>query len=621
MKNQLLLILWSLSAVVATAQTNYALSFNGTTDYVSIGAPIPNNSSYTKEIWVYQTSASGSQNLISSSNAPFWISSGTLQAGQGGNFSLVTDPTAFPINRWVYLAVTYDAPSTTMKLYRDGLLISTNTTVPAYAIENTFIGSHQGGASLFQGSIDEIRIWNTALTSSQLKNDMFKGPAANATGLVAYYTCNDGSGTTLTSSCTNTSGLDGLINGSPAWIASPIQYAANALSFDGIDDVVVIPAAGSLDITTAITLEAWVYPTKNSGVQNVINKSGNAANTGYIFPRTDDGWAHAVIYLHIGGWRTLSAVYPSLNAWHHLAATYDGATIKLYIDGVLSASQAQTGTITTNSNPLTLGNQTGFSEYFGGSADEFRVWNVARTQAQIQAGMNTEIDPLTQTGLVSYYTANQGVAGGANTGMITVIDQTGTNNATLTNFASSGAVSNFVVQNGAITLPVTLLSFTAQSTALGVALNWTTASEENSRNFVVRHSTGVDWETIGTVAAAGNSNTVRNYSFLHTAPASGINYYRLLQVDLDDRSTYSRTLTASFHAAPPSFLILNNPAVNGMLQVRLLNPALLSFYNTEGRKLWQKHAAPGTELINVSTLAKGVYFLKGNLQTEKIIVH
>jgi hypothetical protein len=85
-----------------------------------------------------------------------------------------------------------------------------------------------------------------------------------------------------------------------------------------------------------------------------------------------------------GGWRTLSAIYPSLNAWHHLAATYDGATMKLYIDGVLSASQAQTGTIATNTNSLTLGNQTGYSEYFGGYGDEFRVWNVARTQAQIQ---------------------------------------------------------------------------------------------------------------------------------------------------------------------------------------------------------------------------------------------
>ena len=83
--------------------------------------------------------------------------------------------------------------------------------------------------------------------------------------------------------------------------------------------------------------------------------------------------------------------------------------MKLYIDGVLAASQAQAGSIATNSNPLVLGNQSGYSEYFGGTADEFRIWNVARTQSQIQNNMNKELNPTTQTGLVSYYTADQGI--------------------------------------------------------------------------------------------------------------------------------------------------------------------------------------------------------------------
>src|SRR5690348_11614019 len=77
----------------------------------------------------------------------------------------------------------------------------------------------------------------------------------------------------------------------------------NALNFDGTNDNVLINSSSSLNITTNITLEAWIYATKNSGVQNVICKSSNSSNNGYIFPRTDDGWNSFVFYLHVnGGW-------------------------------------------------------------------------------------------------------------------------------------------------------------------------------------------------------------------------------------------------------------------------------------------------------------------------------
>ena len=373
MKRNLLVLIPVFISFVSPAQTNYGLSFNGSTDYITIGTPLSSNSSYTKEAWVYMTSSAGARNIISSMNAPFWINSGILSAGQAGSFSLVADATSFPLNVWTHVAVTYDQATTTMKLYRDGILVSSNNSVSSYTAENTFVGCHQGSLSFFQGYIDEVRMWGIALTQSQLKQNIYKGPANNASGLIAYYKCNEGSGSVLTSSCTNTSGLNGTLQSSTAWVASSVQAAANSISFDGTNDVITIPYNVSLNITTAITLEAWCYATKNTGLQDVISKSNNVNNTSYIFPRTDDGWAHVVMYLYIGGWKTLSAVYPSLNAWHHLAATYDGATMKLYVDGTLAASQPQTGAISTNTNPLTFGNQPGYPENFGGSADEFRL--------------------------------------------------------------------------------------------------------------------------------------------------------------------------------------------------------------------------------------------------------
>ena len=157
-----------LCCVTAQTQTNYALSLNGTSQYISIGTPLSNNSSYTKEAWVYVTTTSGSRNIVSSANAPFWISGGQLSAGHGGNYTQVVDPTTITINKWTHVAVTYDGATTTMKLYRDGILVASNTGVASnYSSENTYIGSHAGAGSYLQGTIDEVRIWNTARTQTE----------------------------------------------------------------------------------------------------------------------------------------------------------------------------------------------------------------------------------------------------------------------------------------------------------------------------------------------------------------------------------------------------------------------------------------------------------------------
>ena len=185
---------------------------------------------------------------------------------------------------------------------------------------------------------------------------------------------------------------------------------------------------------------------KNSGTQNVVSKSScSGANNGYIFPRTDDGWINFNMYITTGGeWKVISSPFPSLNTWHHLAATYDGANIKLYLDGALVKTQAATGAIEVNTNVLCIGDQPGCNEYFGGNVDEVRIWNIARTQSEIQNAMNTALAG-NEAGLVAYYTFNQGIAGAINTGVTILTDKTSNaNNGALNNFALSGASSNWV---------------------------------------------------------------------------------------------------------------------------------------------------------------------------------
>src|SRR6185503_2245405 len=79
------------------------------------------------------------------------------------------------------------------------------------------------------------------------------------------------------------------------------------------------------------------------------------------------------------------------SVWKFLAATYDGTTLRFYVDGAQVSSQARTGSITTSINPLEIGGDSLFGQFFDGTIDEVRVYSVALTPAQIQADMGTPI--------------------------------------------------------------------------------------------------------------------------------------------------------------------------------------------------------------------------------------
>ena len=81
----------------------------------------------------------------------------------------------------------------------------------------------------------------------------------------------------------------------------------------------------------------------------------------------------------------------SLNTWSHLASTYDGAMLRVYLNGALVASAARSGSILTSANPLQIGGDSIYGQYFQGLIDEVRVYNVPLTQAQIQADMSTPV--------------------------------------------------------------------------------------------------------------------------------------------------------------------------------------------------------------------------------------
>jgi hypothetical protein len=74
-----------------------------------------------------------------------------------------------------------------------------------------------------------------------------------------------------------------------------------------------------------------------------------------------------------------------------LAATYDGATLRLYVNGTLASSLARSGSINTSNSPLRLGGNSIWGEWFNGLIDEVRIYNRALTQPEIQSDMNTPV--------------------------------------------------------------------------------------------------------------------------------------------------------------------------------------------------------------------------------------
>ena len=383
----------------ASALTTGALTLNGTNQYVTMGAsPGLRSSAFTLELWFRRTGAGVGQGtgtngiasaipLITKGRAEaetadadinyfFGIDATTgvlvadFEEAQTGAQPSMNHPivgnTVVTSNVWHHAAATYDG--TSWNLYLDGSLDKTlavgrpaniattaatviGSTLPSAAATQTPLG-------FFQGQVDEARIWNNARSLSQLQAGM--GSEIGATpGLSGVWHMNEGTGTVVNDS--SGSAINGTAINAPSWTTGTTftNAASNALSLNGTNQYVTMGASPGLRSST-FTVELWFRRTAaglgtstgNGGVtavplitkgraegetaaQDVNYFFGIDTATGKLaadFEEAQTGASPSLNHPIIGNTVVTS------NVWHQAAATYDGTTWRLYLDGAQDGS-------------------------------------------------------------------------------------------------------------------------------------------------------------------------------------------------------------------------------------------------------------------------------------------
>ncbi len=173
-------------------------------------------------------------------------------------------------------------------------------------------------------------------------------------------------------------------------------------------------------------------------------------------------------------------------------------------------------------------------------------------------------------------------------------------------------------------MPINLISFDANAENDKVNIKWETLSEENNDYFAVEWSTdGVDFTELAKVNSLGYSREEAEYSYTHTNPAKGYNYYRLAQYDKDGRSQKFEVVSVLFEQKVDSKIYINPNIVYSNLKIEFSSPVVngrLHIYDTQGKLMNSFVLASGIDVFNfdVSSLPTGQYVVK-YLDNNKMI--
>ena len=538
----LLLLLTALAAAPASAQTG--LQFNGSSQYVTFGSAAGlDASNFTLECWFMRTgtgvtTTTGTGGLL---NAIPLVTKGRGEAETPANLNMnyflgirsdnvlaadfeegsgpnhpIAGQTPIQLDTWYHAAVTYQTSTGRYRLYLNGVSekdtsLTAGITPASTSIQHAALASAMTStgvaAGFFQGVLDEPRIWNRAKSQQAIKDSMFLALTSGG-GLIGRWGLNEGAGTTAANSVGG--GVSGTLTNGPTWVAGSPFALSNALRLGSGNAYVAFGNPAALGLPQ-FTLECW-FRRDGSGTATSTGTGGVTA-----LPLVTKGRAQADgdvrdmnYFLGIDGTDSVlvadfeegaTGATPGLNhpvygftpvargAWHHAAATYDGATWRLYLDGVLDAVSA-VGQPPRWDSAQKAGLGTAFDTsgtaagYFNGALDEVRVWNYARSVAGIDSTIDLAL-ATARTGLVARWGLDEGaggtVAGSAGTAVTGTITGSG--------WTWTGPAP-FDADPHPATPPDAPMNLSATAVSIEqVHLGWTDASGDE-RQFEVERSTG-----------------------------------------------------------------------------------------------------------------------------------
>lgn len=186
----------------------------------------------------------------------------------------------------------------------------------------------------------------------------------------------------------------------------------------------------------------------------------------------------------------------------------------------------------------------------------------------------------------------------------------------VSDFGNAFGLDDITIISASVT-PVTLVTFNAKRNGSVNSISWSTSQELNSQYFAVeRSSDGVHFSQIGRLAAAGNSSTQRTYQFSDPSPFKGVNYYRLMIVDIDNSVKYSLVRNVK-NLGLLNFVLYPNPVKDKLMidiDVERTDRGEITITDINGRDIYRTQISlqqgVNTIPIDVIRLAKGTYFMK-----------
>ena len=374
--------------------------------------------------------------------------------------------------------------------------------------------------------------------------------------------------------------------------AAPMAVGA-ALDFDGVNDRVEVPDAGWNDFGAGnFTVEFWVKKqATSSGWSNVTgvgkwNTGGAPGSNEWLVSlcNTTGNGNNPNFTIEIGS-TSYNCVSPdplTIGTWTHLAGVREGTNIKIYVNGVLKNTVACGAAAINNiaAREIMLGKLDGFGGHTNMEMDELRIWNVARTQAEIAASMNCEM-PSSTSNLVANYQFNQGTADANNTGVTTLQDNSGNSrNGTLINFGLTAvSVSNWTTPGGVVT----------GTSCLGPVRVYT----DNTLTTLVSNHT--------TIQGAINAGTTLSGYVITVQPGTYDEMVNISKANLTIKGVGTPKPTITWTGATPG------DAVKGLVTVNASGATIENFtMNVDLAKLNSAIAANGTNANNLTIKSNSI---------------